>query len=151
MAGGAPGHRPLHRRGLVLRHGRALCLHPRAPGADRGGDAQNLQGKAEAGAVRAAPGRGAGVHGGEGRALQGGAHQRSPRGRGHLPLQAGGVHRPVRRPPPGLHRAHQGQCPEAHRLQRRLLAWGLQPGDPPAHLWHRLPQEGRAGRLPPAH
>ena len=24
---------------------------------------------------------------------------------------------------------------------------GLQPGDPPAHLRHRLPQEGRAGRV----
>ena len=27
----------------------------------------------------------------------------------------------------------------------------LQPPDPPADLRHRLPQEGRAGRLPPAH
>ena len=27
---------------------------------------------------------------------------------------------------------------------------GLQPGDPAAHLRHRLPQEGRAGRLPAA-
>ena len=65
----------------------------------------------------------------------------------HLLLQAGGVHRPVRRPPPGLHRAHQGQRHQAHRLQRRLLAGRLQPPDPPADLRHRLPQEGRAGRI----
>ena len=38
----------------------------------------------------------------------------------------------------------QGEFVEAHRLQRRLLAGRLQPGDPPAHLRHRLPQEGRA-------
>ncbi len=68
------------------------------------------------------PGRGGEVHGGTGGALQGGAHQRPPRGRGHLFLQAGGVHRPVRRPPPGLHRPGQGQRHQAHRLQRRLLA-----------------------------
>ena len=43
---------------------------------DRGRDAEDLQGEAEAGALRAAPGRGRQVHGGAGGALQGGAHQR---------------------------------------------------------------------------
>jgi len=65
--------------------------------------------------------------------------------------QAGRVHRPVRRPPCGLHRAHQGQCHQAHRLQRRLLAGRFQPADPPADLWRGLPQEGRAGRVPGPH
>ena len=32
------------------------------------------------------------------------------------------VHGSLRRPPSGLHRPHQGQRPQAHRLQRRLLA-----------------------------
>ena len=83
-------------------------------------------------------------------ALQGGAHQRPARRRPYLLLQAGRVHGSLRRPPPGLHRPHQGQRPQAHRLQRRLLAGRLQPPDPPADLRHRLPEEGRAGRLPPA-
>ena len=84
-------------------------------------------------------------------ALQGGAHQRPAGGRDHLLLQAGRVHRPVRRPAPGLHRPREGQRHEAHRLQRRLLARRREPRDPPAHLRHRLPEEGRAGRLSPAH
>ena len=62
------------------------------------------------------------VHGGEGRALQGGAYQRPARRRPYLFLQAGRVHGSLRRPPSGLHRPHQGQRPQAHRLQRRLLA-----------------------------
>jgi threonyl-tRNA synthetase len=41
-----------------------------------------------------------------------------PAGRRHLLLQAGRLHRPVRRPPPGLHRPHQGQRHQADRLQR---------------------------------
>ena len=45
-----------------------------------------------------------------------------PAGRPYLLLQAGRVHGSVRRPPSGLHRPHQGQRPQAHRLQRRLLA-----------------------------
>ena len=53
------------------------------------------------------------LHGGEGRALQGGAHPRPARGRGHLLLQAGGVHRPVRRPPSGLHRAASRATPSS--------------------------------------
>ena len=40
---------------LLLRSGRTLCLHPGASGRDRGGDAEDLQGEAEAGALRAAP------------------------------------------------------------------------------------------------
>ena len=40
----------------------------------------------------------------------------------------------LRRTPSGLHRKGQGQRPEAHRLQRRLLARGQQPGDAPTHL-----------------
>ena len=42
----------------------------------------------------------------------------------------------------GFHRPHQGQRHQAHRLQRRLLAGRLQPGDPPENLRHCLPQEG---------
>ena len=55
---------------LVLRYGRPLRLHAGAPGADRGRDAEDLQGEAEAGAVRAAPGQGHSVHGGEGGAFK---------------------------------------------------------------------------------
>ena len=40
----------------------------------------------------------------------------------HLLLQAGRVHRPVRRPPSGLHRPGEGQRHQAAGLQRRLLA-----------------------------
>lgn len=36
---------------VLLRSGRALCLHPRGPGRDRGRNAQDLQGEAEAGAL----------------------------------------------------------------------------------------------------
>ena len=48
---------------------------------------------------------------------------------------------PVRRPPSGLHRPHQGQRHQADRLQRRLLAGRQQPPDPPAHLRRGLPQK----------
>ena len=39
-----------------------------------------------------------------------------------LPEDAGGVHRPVRRPPSGLHRPGEGQRHQTAGLQRRLLA-----------------------------
>ena len=42
---------PSHRQRLLLRSGRALCLHPGEPDGDRGGDAEDLQGEAEAGAL----------------------------------------------------------------------------------------------------
>ncbi len=48
-------------------------------------------------------------------------------------------------PPSGFYRPRKGQRHQADRLQRRRLAGRLQPPDPPAHLRHRLPQEGRAG------
>ena len=43
------------RRRFLLRSGRTLCLHTGGSGPDRGGDAEDLQGEAEAGALRAAP------------------------------------------------------------------------------------------------
>ena len=43
--------RPQHRQRLLLRSGRTLCLYPRQPDGDRGGDAEDLQGEAEAGAL----------------------------------------------------------------------------------------------------
>ena len=121
---------------------------PRAPGADRGGDAQDLQGEAQAGAVRAAPGGGPEVHGGKGEPFKVELIQDLPEDAHISSISRGSSPTCAPAPPPGLHRAHQGQRPEAHRLQRRLLAGGLQPGDSPAHLRHRLPQEGRAGRVP---
>ncbi len=48
-------------------------------------------------------------------------------------------------PASGFYRPRKGQRHQADRLQRRLLAGRLQPGDPPADLRHRFPQEGRAG------
>ena len=66
----------------------------------------------------------------------------------HQLLQAGRVHRPLRRSAPRLHRPHQGQRHQADRLQRRLLARRLEPRGAPAHLRRRFPKEGRAGRLP---
>ena len=42
------------------------------------------------------------------RALQGRAHQRPAGGRRHLLLPSGRIHRPLRRPAPGLHRPRQG-------------------------------------------
>ena len=41
--------------GFYYDSGRALCLHAGESGRDRGGDAEDLQGEAEAGALRAAP------------------------------------------------------------------------------------------------
>ena len=59
-------------------------------------------------------------------------------------LQAGRVHRPLRRPAPGHHRPHQGQRHQADELHRRLLARRLQPQDAPENLRHLLSQKGGA-------
>jgi threonyl-tRNA synthetase len=66
-------------------------------------------------------------------------------GRRHQLLQAGRLHRPVRRPPSGLHRPHQGQRHQADCLQRCLLARRFQPQAASAHLRRGFPEEGRAG------
>ncbi len=64
------------------------------------------------------------------------------RGRGHQLLQAGRVHRSLRRSPSGQHRPGQGQRHQADKLHRRLLARRLQQQDASAHLRHQLPEEG---------
>ena len=59
-------------------------------------------------------------------------------------LQAGRIHRPVRRSASGLHRPCQGQRHQADERYGRLLARRLLQEDAPAYLRHRVPEEGRA-------
>ncbi len=73
---------------------------------------------------------------------------RPARGRRHLLLQAGRIHRPVRRSPSGLHRPGQGQRLQADPVLPAPTGGATNRKDAPAHLRHRLPQKGGAGRLP---
>ena len=80
------------------------------------------------------------------REIQGGDHRLDPGERADLALRPGQLDRPVPRAARALDRQAQGLQADARR--RRLLARRLEERDAPAHLRHRLGDEGRPGRVP---
>ena len=81
-----------------------------------------------------------------GREVQGGDHRLDPRERADLALRPGQLDRPVPRAARALDRQAQGVQADARR--RRVLARRLEERDAPAHLRHRLGEEGGPGRVP---
>ncbi len=81
------------------------------------------------------------------RALQGGDHRVDPRRRTDRSLPRGRLRRPLPRPARAVHRQAQGL--QADEGRRGLLARRLEERDAPAHLRHRVGEEGGPGRVPP--
>ncbi len=129
------------RRGLADRARRA---------AGRRGPGDLRQGEGAGGRSRSGPG----LRRHRRAALQGRAH-RGPRGsrpgrRRARPddqrLHPGRVHRPLPRPAPAEHGPPRQGHLQADEHRRRLLARRRAQRDADAHLRHRLPEQGRAGR-----
>ena len=85
----------------------------------------------------------------QGRAVQGRAGGRDPRGSADQDLQAGRLVRPLPRPAHDVDRQGR-QCLQADEGRGRLLARRFKPRDALAHLRHRLRQAGRPRPLPQA-
>ena len=83
---------------------------------------------------------------GAGRALQGRDHRVDPGRTGHLALLRRPVHRSLPRPARAVDRQAQGL--QADEGRRRVLARRLEERDAPAHLRHRLGDQGGSRRLP---
>ena len=90
--------------------------------------------------------RGGGISSQSGREVQGRDHRLDSRERADLALRPGQLDRPVPRAARALDRQAQGVQADARR--RRLLARRFEERDAPAHLRHRLGDEGRPGRVP---
>ena len=158
-------HRTAGRERLLLRLRRRDPVRARGPRQDRDRDAQDHQGGpavlAPGGQRRRRPRRA------PGRALQDRADRRSRaappraadgaerRGRrrraDHLrqpaPRRRAGVEGPLPRPAPAHHQAHPGVQADAHR--GGVLAWQREEQAAPAHLRHRLGEQGGPRRAPP--
>ena len=65
---------------------------------------------------------------------------------GHITTYTQGIHRPLPRPAPALHRRHQS-C-ENHKPRRRFLARRRKTQTAGARLRHHLPKKGNARRVP---
>ena len=168
--GRARDHPPLDGAPARLRGEGAL---PRRAGDDRAGDRERLLlrllvqapvhargsrgDREEDGRAREArhPGQARGVGARRGgrvlqvdrRALQGRDHRGDSRRRADHALPRGRLRRPLPRAARAVHRQAQGL--QADEGRRRLLARRLEERDAPAHLRHRVGEEGGPGRVPP--